>query len=126
MTSHRVRECDRFRRSVLPVLTSSSLALVGDTLVLCLAGCDAGFLKLPGSAPSVFPVPAMFREQARALVQQGATMQAATGQGTTAEEFGNSLISVKAAYDIAKGTWPPVIRPSLPSKTSTRRFENGM
>lgn len=40
------------------------------------------------------------------LVRQGATLQAATDQGITAQDFKKSLIEVKAAYDIALGTWP--------------------
>ncbi|RLS29398.1 MAG: hypothetical protein DWH79_12495 [Planctomycetota bacterium] len=40
------------------------------------------------------------------LVRQGATLQAATDQGITAQDFKKSLIDVKAAYDIALGTWP--------------------
>lgn len=40
------------------------------------------------------------------LVRQGATLQAATDQGITSQDFKKSLIDVKAAYDIALGTWP--------------------
>lgn len=50
------------------------------------------------------------------LVRQGATLQAATDQGITAQDFKKSLIDVKAAYDIALGTWPSNGQPDASKK----------
>ena len=65
---------------------------------------------------------AMFREQAMALVQQGATLQAATDQGINPDDFGKNLIAVKAAYDLAKGTWPA----GDPSEPAKQDFDKAM
>ena len=83
----------------------SCLAIV--VVVICLPACSPSSLKVPGaSANTSPPVSPLFREQIMTLVRQGATLQAATDQGITVQDFKKSLIDVKAAYDIALGTWP--------------------
>lgn len=85
--------------------------------VTCLPACSQSTLKLPGASASTSPpVSPLFREQVMTLVRQGATLQAATDQGITAQDFKKSLIEVKAAYDIALGTWPGNGQPDAAKK----------
>lgn len=78
------------------------------------------FLVLSACAPSL---PDDFKAQIRVVIQEGTTLAAMTKRGATYDEYGNQLLKVHSAYDLALAQWPDGFAPL--GKVGMERSLNG-
>jgi len=75
-------------------------------LGLLVMGCLSICVGCSEKKPSV---PEIFKTQLMKFLEEGAKINAMSGQGVSYGELRDQLASVKAAYDLVKITWPPTL-----------------